>query len=240
MTQISGRLFDGDELFGWLGQRRQQCEQELIAIPVERIVERPLQELADELTSRHRVAPIALRRTDQYRGTMHETKVWASGIATARVRVNTGPGDLGYKVSVRVPFDGEPELLFLKTVGGGTPPPGWVERNELVVPFEWRAGEDPAVDRLLDEVLDKVEAPYLQTQRDVIEEFNDELEALVIDTLTERRDGFLEARQYLDGLRIPVFETRAPPGHTPRPGLSGGQLRRSPAVLQASHSSQRS
>ena len=145
MTPTSGHLFDGEELFGWLGQRKMQCEEELAAVPVERLVEQPLQQLADELTSRYRVTPVTLRRGDEYRDAVREARVWASGIATAGVRVHSGKGELGYTVSVHVPFDGEAELLFLKTVGGGLTPQGRLNGNELVYPFEWRAGEDPMI-----------------------------------------------------------------------------------------------
>ena len=217
MTPTSGHLFDGEELFGWLRQRKTQCEQQLAAIPVEQIVERPLQDLADELTARYRVTPVTLRRADQYRGTVREARVWASGVATARV--HSGKGELGYTVSVHVPFDGEAELLFLKTVGGGLTPQGRLDGNELVYPFEWHAGEDPMIQLALDGVLDRIEDPYLKTQRSEIEKFNTELEARAIAALTARRDGFLEATQYLDQLRIPVFESPSAPRTYAAPGV---------------------
>jgi hypothetical protein len=75
----------------------------------------------------------------------------------------------------------------------------------------------------VDHALGSIESPYLEMQAAEVERFNESLTKEIIDTLIYRRDGYLQAHQYLAGLRIPVYprpdapQTFAAPGIQRRP-----------------------
>jgi hypothetical protein len=230
MTHENGRLFDGPPLATWLAERRQAALKELGQIPIGELLQSPIETTAQSFLATHRVTPLTLRR-DRWR----VDEVWEAGVygrgglVTARIRSFAGHPNPGYSTTVHVPFDGDPDLLFLSVPGASGPPPvGFWDSGELNYRFEWPRGEEPPIDREIEAVLDSIE-PYLEAQVREIEASNRSLEELVSAGLISRRDGYLKAQQYLADLPIPVYpradapETYAAPGIERRPAPEMGE-----------------
>jgi hypothetical protein len=229
MTRTSGTLFDEGELRVWLDARRSECETELARISEAQVLERPLDQSAASLIDRYELEPIELLVDRKYAVDRGETKVWGPGsLVTQRVRVRMGGdrGSPGRAATVHIPFTGEPDLLFLQpsrfTFGG---PQGRVEGSELVFPFEWPSRSPIDIEAATADALRKIEDPYLQAQAEDLARFNTELLALVTESLANRRQRILEAREHLDGLKIPVYRRQDAPKTFAAPGI---ERRRTP------------
>jgi hypothetical protein len=187
MTRTSGHLFDEAELREWLQERHGECKAELARLPEARLLEQPVDQLAQSFLNRYRVEPIEVHVDRKYAVDRGEIEIWGSGgLATDRVRVRVGgrPGPPGRAIAVHVPFTGDPELLFLRpgthTFSG---PQGHVENSELVFPFE-SPSEDPLnVEVEATSALSKIEDPYLQSQAEDLGRFNDELSGFITESL---------------------------------------------------------
>lgn len=124
MTLENGRLFDGPPLAAWLSDRRQTCLKELQQLPIKDLLETPVEMTAESLLGAHRVTPLALRRDSWRMDEVRETGVYGKGgLVESRVRSFSGHPGPGYSTTVRVPFDGDPDLLFLAVPGASGPPP---------------------------------------------------------------------------------------------------------------------
>jgi hypothetical protein len=231
MTLENGRLFDGPPLAAWLSDRRQTCLKELQQLPIKDLLETPVEMTAESLLGTHRVTPLALRRDSWRMDEVRETSVYGKGgLVESRVRSFSGHPGPGYSTTVRVPFDGDPDLLFLAVPGASGPPPvGFPGSSELNFRFEWPRDEQPSIDRQMESLLDSIESPHLEAQTREIEASNRSLEAEVSAELISRRDGYLKAQQYLADLPIPVYprsdapQTYAAPGIERRPAPQVGE-----------------
>ncbi len=68
-------------------------------------------------------------------------------------------------------------------------------------------------------ILDTIENQFLAAQADAIRRFNEDADRFVKDELRARRDGLLQAREYLDGLRIPIYGRPDAPRTFAAPGI---------------------
>jgi hypothetical protein len=235
MTRTSGHLFDEAELAAWLQERHGECKAELARLPEARLLEEPIDQMAQSFLNRYRVEPIELHVDRKYAVDRGEIEIWGSGgLATDRVRVRVGgrSGPPGRAIAVHVPFTGDPELLFLRpgthTFSG---PQGHVENSELVFPFESPSEDTLNVEVEATSALSKIEDPYLQSQAEDLGRFNDELSGFITESLGSRLQRVLKAREQLDGLRIPVYrrgdapKTYAAPGIERRPAPQAPQAK---------------
>jgi hypothetical protein len=225
MTLEKGRLFDGPPLAAWLNDRRQTCLKELQQLPIKDLLETSVEMIAESLLGARRVTPLALRRDSWRLDEVRETGVHGKGgLVESRVRTFFDHPKPGYSTTVHVPFDGDPDLLFLAVPGASGPPPvGFPSAEEVEFRFEWPRDEEPSIDRQMEHLLDSIESPYLELQRREIEASNQSLEVEVNAELISRRDGYLKAQRHLANLPIPVYprsdapQTYAAPGIERRP-----------------------
>jgi hypothetical protein len=223
MTMQNGRLFDGPPLPEWLEGRRQACLKDLGELAIKDLLDRPIEVTVESLLATLRPRPVVLRQDDARVEEARETRVFGSGgMVSARVR--TGHFQPGYCTTVRVPFDGDAALLLLSVPGiSAVPPVGFIESDGLHFRFEWLKDHDPRIDDQLAGALAAIESPFLERQTEEVEAFNLSLGAEVAEAAGDRRDGHLQAQQYLVGLQIPVYrradapETFAAPGIERRP-----------------------
>jgi hypothetical protein len=219
MTMKNGRLFDGPPLSDWLEDRRQSCLKELARLPIKSLLERPVDATAESLLAAFRVEPLVLLREDSRVEEAREASVLGrGGLVSSRARA--GSFQTGYGTTVHVPFDGDPELLLLSVPGAsGAPPVGFIESDGLDFRFEWQKDHDPLIDQQMDGALSSIESPYLERQAEEIESFNNSLDTQVVEAAIARRDGHLQAQQYLAGLQIPVYRREGAPETFAAPGI---------------------
>jgi hypothetical protein len=231
MGLADGTLFNEAELCQWLEQRRNECGVELAQVPESQVLERPLTELSESLVSRYRVAPVELQMEQQYGVDLGEREIWGSGgLVASRVRLHTGRGVPGRAVAIHVPFTGDPSLLRLRpSTGTSVSPRALVEKSELVFTFEWSTDTPFDIEAALAASLKAISAPYLEAQAKEITSFNEELSAFVHQALGNRKKGILEARQHLDGLRIPVHRRDDAPKTYAAPGVERRSVPHTPA-----------
>jgi hypothetical protein len=227
MTHTDGRLFDGIELAVWLQERSKKCHEDVTRLPIQQVLEQPPEVTAEPLLAAYCVDPIVLRRENWRMDEAQETQVLGTGgLVSARVR--SGTFTPGYGTSVHVPFDGDPELLMLSVpVSAGLRPVGHIGQGELVFRFEWLRDNDPLIEQQMNHAVQSIESPYLERQAEEIERFNEKLATETVETLINRRDGYLQAQQYLAGLRIPIYSRRDAPQTYAAPAF---QRRRAPQV----------
>jgi hypothetical protein len=213
IQNVDGYLFADGELRDWLGVRKEDCRAEMQRLPEAELLAGTITSLAGEFIERFRVEPLALHEAQMSVEDRGEQPVWGSGgLLARRVIVNSGAGVSGHALTVRVPFSGTLELWLLQpTTWGSIRPEARVEKDSLSFPFVYPASSPPPIKQQMENLLQRIEEPWLRSQGEDVGQFNAELAEFVTGHLTDRRERLLANRAHLDGLGLPVYRPDSAP-----------------------------
>jgi hypothetical protein len=237
---VHGYLFADGELREWLGARRDECQTEMQRLPESDLLAGAIDALAGAFTERFCVIPLTLHETQMSVEDRGEHPVWGSGgLQAGRVSVNTGAGAPGHAVTVRVPFSGTPRLWILQpSTWGSIHPEARLEQDVLLFPFVYPAGSTPPIKHQMEDILQRIEEPWLRSQGEDVGRFNAELAEFVTSYLTDRRERLLANRAHLDGLGLPIYRPDSAPQtyaaaaveRRPAPKLGGATPQQAPPI----------
>lgn len=202
----TGYLFSKFRLRDRLQSHITAMEREITSLAPNRLLNTAPADLAAYLKQKYGMEPIQLRR-DEWHAAEKETKVDVRYDGFRRGIFDQGQPVLvpGQRIDVRVPFDGDADLFFAQgDTYSSNPPRASVDGPELVITFEFPSDSPPADLRgYVDQTLSSVEQ-CLHWGREVLDPWNQRLEALALTAIEQRRSRILENQGRLSSLGIPV------------------------------------
>lgn len=178
--------------------------QEVESIDANRLLNTAPSDSRDYFTAKYRIEPIRLLR-DQWYADMRETQVDVRHDPNRWIDDKSRPVNVpGERVEVRVPFEGEAELLYSKADRFSTNPPrAVVERNELVLRYDTPADAPRDVRSLVDHTLAEIEK-HIGWQAVMLAAHNDGLPGAAAQAIEQRRARLLAQSRRAMELGIPI------------------------------------
>lgn len=204
IDKSKGLLFCTHDLSAVLRNAVEQMRGEIESLDPNRLLNTAPDDLKSYLVAKYRVEPICLLR-DQWYADHHETPVDVRYDSNRLIDDKSRPFMVpGERVEVRVPFEGEAELLYAKAdTFSMNPPRAVVEKNELVLRYESPADAPRDVRPMVDHTLVEIEQ-HIGWQRAMIDTHNNGLPAAAAQTIQHRRDRLLAQSQRAASLGIPI------------------------------------
>ncbi len=202
-----GYLFSERSLSDWLAQREAEAVAAARSIPPQRVLQVPEPDLVDELMERYEASPPILRLEERYTGGAQDVEIDVSQDPRRVIFDRERPAYIsGTRVTVHVPFDGDPALFrFAPSTFTAVFPRGEIRDQELIVshqaPADSLASEE--FQRQLDEELGRIQQ-YLGWVAKDCESFNQALRQTLEREVHDRREKVLRDRNLEAFLKIPV------------------------------------
>lgn len=202
-----GYLFGKGSLSNWLDQREAQAVAAARSMPPERSLQVPEADLVEELTEQYEANAPALRLDDRYTGGAEDTQIDVSQDAGRLVFDRGRPFHVsGTRLTVHLPFDGDPTLFrFAPSTRTTMPPRGEIRDQELVVAHQAPADSlsPEEFQRRLDEDINQIQQYLGWVARDC-DAFNQRLRRTLQSAVQGRKGKVLKDRDLEAFLKIPV------------------------------------
>lgn len=181
-----------------------KMQQEVEALGENRLLNTAVDDLKQYLIEKYSVTPITLLRDQWYADhqdapvdVRHDQMRWIDD----RSRPAMVPGE---RVEVRIPFEGEVELFYSKAnTFNMNPPRAAIEKNELVLRYEFPTDQPLEIRPLVDRSLADIER-HLEWQREMINAHNSSLPATAEQAIQQRRERLLAQSRRASTLGIPI------------------------------------
>ena len=227
MRTFPDLLFFGTDLSQVLSANIEQAKKEVDEIPQNQFVHSSDQEIVDHVFSNREVIPLLIHGDQMTMEAPQETQVDVSRDPRRYIRDTSRPFLIpGVRVSVRVPFEGDPELWRCQTSRSTLNPPRanvhTGDRNRLgflEIVGEWPCdtedGEE-AFKRELDSALSSIR-DYLEWSRKQVEGHNNHLQSQIKQAVEHRRQRLGKHADIAKTLNIPLREKPGAPRIEPLP-----------------------
>lgn len=204
IDKSKGLLFVTYDLHQTLQNTISSLRNEVESMDANRLLNTSPEDLTNYFVEKYTVTPILLLRDHWYAETKEmqvdvrfDQRRWIDD----RSRPVMVPGE---RTQVRVPFEGESELLFARSnTSSSSPPRALVEKNELVLQYDSPADQPRDLRPLVDSELTNVDE-HLGWQRPMIESHNSALYATAEQAMQQRRARLLAQTQRAAALGIPI------------------------------------
>lgn len=199
-----GLLFCTHDLDHSLRNAVQQMRQEVEGLDPNRLLNTAPDDLKRYLVEKYRVEPIRLVREDWYADhkdmsvdVRYDPRRWIDD----KSRPAMVPGE---RIEVRVPFEGDSELLYARpNTTTSSPPRAVIEKNEVVLRYDSPSDSPRDVRPLVDRALMEIEQ-FLGWQRMMLDAHNSALPAAAAQAIDQRRERLLAQSQRAAALGIPI------------------------------------
>lgn len=204
ISKDRGLLFCTKDLREMLTNLVQAMRNEVEKLDPNRLLNTAPADLAQYLTHKYQVTSVALRK-DQWYLTESEAQVDVRYDPMRWIDDKTRPVLLpGQRIEVRIPFDGDRELLYLR--GNQitfNPPRAIVENQEIILTYEMPADMPRDIRPEIDSTLQQIEQQLLW-QQGMIGAHNASLSQIADDAISVRRQRLLANSGRVSSLGIPV------------------------------------
>lgn len=181
-----------------------KMQQEIEALGENKLLNTAVDDLKQYLIEKYSVTPITLLLDQWYADhqdapvdVRHDQMRWIDD----RSRPAMVPGE---RVEVRIPFEGEAELFYLKAnTFNMNPPRAAIEKNELVLRYESPTDHPQEIRPLVDRALADI-GQHLEWQRGMINAHNSGLPTAAEQAIQQRRERLLAQSQRASTLGIPI------------------------------------
>ena len=207
----SGLLFSSQGLSDLTAKLAKGLRDEVESIDANRLLNTAPFDLAAYLAEKYRLTPPALRR-DEWSAEESETKVDVRYDQRRMVSDRSRPCYVpGQKIDVEVPFDGDPELFYVRPSQFSlSPPRAAVRGRSLLLSFEIPQGEDRDVRSEADRSLAEIEQ-YLSRIRGEADQYNRSLPYEAETAVSNRRARLLANQGRAAALGIPLKKRAGAP-----------------------------
>jgi hypothetical protein len=187
-------LFNQAVLQDLLDDMRPALAREVEDIPPERLLDAPEHDLCAALVEKYRVEiPI-----------LHPDGMFVRDEGEADLGPQHYPHARGHRLTVAIPFEGDPQFLrYRPSSFSGDPPRADIVGQELWLPFQAPQLTANEVQREVQHTLHSIE-DHLSTAREDVKPFNRSLPGLAEDAVRRRKERLLRQRGTVEALGIPV------------------------------------
>jgi len=200
----SDLLFNNFDMFAMKEGRKRQVVEEVDAIPVDRLLNTPVDSLVSYFVDKIRIEVPTLRE-DQITTDQRETKIDVSRDPLRMLPGRPGPVFIsGSEVSYYIPFDGDAGLFRVQPSSFTlNPPRGELNGQELILRFEAQQHDANRLKTEFENLLSTIRQYLGWLNRDA-EPFNRELETLARQRITSRCDRIRQERGTVASLGYPL------------------------------------
>jgi len=204
IDKSKGLLFVTHDLDHSIRLTLKKMQREVEGLDENRLLNTPPEDLKHYLVEKYGITPITLQR-DQWYANHEDVPVDVRHDPMRWIDDRTRPAMVaGERVEVRIPFEGEPELLYTKAnTFNMNPPRALIEKNEIVLRYDTPADQPRDVRALVDQTLKEIEQ-HLGWQRPMIDAHNQNLPAAAEQAIGQRRERLLAQSQRAEALGIPI------------------------------------
>jgi hypothetical protein len=200
-----GLLFCTYDLSQSLLGTQQKMKEEIESLESNRLLNTAPADLVDYLVEKYKVEPVRLQRDDWYAEPPKEIQVDVRYDQMRWIPDTSRPALVpGERTEVRVPFEGDAELLYSQpNTMSSSPPRAMIEKNEIVLRYDMPSDAPREVRPLIDRTLTEIEQ-YLGWQKSMIDGHNGALGQVATQAIEHRRARLLAQSQRAASLGIPV------------------------------------
>lgn len=204
IDKSKGFLFFTYDLAGTLSNATAEMQREIDSINADRLLNTAPYDLAKYFSDKFQMEPLKIKREDWY-AEDKEVKVDVRYDQMRWIEDTSRPCLVpGIRIEVRVPFEGNSELLYSSpNTMTSNPPRAVVQDNEIVLRYESPIDAPRDVRPLIDSTLAEIEK-YLGWQAKMIEAYNSTLLKTAEQTIEQRRNRLLAQSQRVAALGIPI------------------------------------
>jgi hypothetical protein len=199
-----GILFCTYDLAGTLSNATAEMQREIDSINADRLLNTAPHDLAKYFADKFQMEPLKINKEGWY-AEDKEVKIDVRHDQMRWIEDKSRPCLVpGVRIEVRVPFEGNSELLYSSpNTMTSNPPKAIVQSNELVLRYESPIDAPRDVRPLIDSTLTEIER-YLGWQAKMIDAYNSTLLKTAEQTIEQRRNRLLAQSQRVAALGIPI------------------------------------
>jgi hypothetical protein len=203
---VNNLLFSGNSVGDVLRAQHERLRDFVLALDANAVLTTPVEDMLDRVVAQFEIHCPVLRREDQYSPGATDARIDVTGDFG---RATFGPGPhyvSGTRYSLHIPFDGEPDVFFLRPNPFSlNPPTATVSGQEIILTVQAPADslDPPALRRQLDEQLTQIET-HLDRARIEVDQYNAGLREAARGLLERRRQKVLADRALEEHLAVPV------------------------------------
>ncbi len=224
MSNLPNLLFYGTRLYDFLWANAQKAVQYVDLVPEGQFVNSSSEELVEHVFSRYEIYPIELSE-DQKVLDQEDVQVDVSGDPNRFFREHRGPFYVrGTRVTVTIPFSGDPELWKCQPNSYNLAPPRAVIRLPLTnkdvgyldISYEYpmdSIGDGTRIRQEIDHTLQNI-MWYLQQSRGEVSGHNDSLKSQIRQAIDNRRSRLSKQAEIAKTLNIPLRQKSGAPDAT--------------------------
>lgn len=204
IDKSKGLLFVTYDLNHSIRHAVQKMLEEIEALDENRLLGTHPEDLTRYLVEKYGITPITLLR-DQWYADHQDVRVDVRHDPLRWIQDRSRPVMVpGERIEVRIPFEGESDLLFSKAnTFSMNPPRAVIEKNEIVLRYETPADQPRDVRTMVDQTLKDIEE-HLSWQRPMIDAHNQGLPGATEQAIRRRRERLLAQSQRAEALGIPI------------------------------------
>lgn len=204
IDKSKGLLFVTHDLDDSIRSALESMKREVDGLDENRLLNTVPEDLKYYLTEKYSIAPVVLLR-DQWYADYQDKPVDVRRDSMRWIDDRSRPVMVaGERVEVRIPFEGESELLYARANTFSTNPPrAVIEKNEIVLRYDTPADQSRDVRSLVDRTLEEIEQ-HLKWQQPMIQAHNQNLPGAAEQAIRRRRERLLAQSERAEALGIPI------------------------------------
>ena len=198
-------LFSKVDMFSVIEHQKQQASKRVQAVDSSQLLAATEDEIVKQIVDEFRIEVPVMQDDKIYICEHGETNVDVSRDPNRFIRDRSGPFLVnGTKTVIALPFEGDSELFKVQpNTYTTTHPAGEVSGEEIRLTYMQAEPNAEAVKRDYMKTLGEIKQ-YLDWQRPSADEFNNQLDSLVRQRVTERKSKLSAGAAMLDGLGLPT------------------------------------
>jgi hypothetical protein len=240
-------LFAKPDLRAALEAQQRKLKDEVYGLTPDYILNVSETDLCDHLVSEYRVEPPVLQKDAMHLHGPSEVNIDVSQDPWRDIRDRSRPAYIrGTKVTVSIPFEGDPNVFQLRPSTFTTVfPRGKITGTDLILEYPTSEHNPEALRKAIEQDIARVEL-YLQYATNEIREYNTALPGLVRELVTARKKKLLADAELVAAIGIPIRQregekmTYAPPqvrrkATIQRPEVKAGRFAPEPVLQDAEY-----
>lgn len=198
-------LFSKVDMFSVIEHQKQQAGKRVQAIGSDQLQRATEDEIINQIVSEYRLDVPVIKDDKIYVAEHGESQVNTSRDFRQHIRARSRPSSVvGMKTTIAVPFKGDPELLKVQpSTYTSSRPSGEIIGNEIHLTYIQAEPNAEAIKLDYMKTVQEIKQ-YLDWQRPSADEFNNQLESLVRQRVSDRRKKLLASTGMLELLGLPI------------------------------------
>jgi hypothetical protein len=198
-------FFSKVDMYSVIEHQKQQAAKRVQAVDPDQIRRATEDEIVKQIVSEYRLDVPVIKEDKIYVAEHGETQVDVSRDFNRHVINRNRPSYVnGTKTIIAVPFEGDSELLKVQpNTYSGTRPSGEIAGNEIRLTYTQAEPNADAIKREYTKTVQEIKQ-YLDWQRPSADEFNNQLESLVRQRVSDRKNKLQAGSGMLDALGLPT------------------------------------